>query len=193
MFDFDCGTASNLPYTHRGDPRVDSHARGERHMLATLFLLLSLPAAGEPISLHPDNPHYLLFRGKPTVLITSTEHYGAVLNGDFDADSLPRRAARPRPQPHPHVLRHVSRGPRLVQDREQHARAQAGTSTSAPGLASETKGAPTAATSSISPAGTTPTSTASRSSSRPPRTAASSSSSCCSAPSTTRTSGRSTR
>jgi hypothetical protein len=37
-----------------------------------------------PISLHPDNPHYFLFRGKPTVLIGSTEHYGAVLNLDFD-------------------------------------------------------------------------------------------------------------
>ena len=54
-------------------------------MLATLFLMLSLPAAGEPISLHPANPHYLLFRGRPTVLISSTEHYGAVLNGEFDA------------------------------------------------------------------------------------------------------------
>ena len=41
--------------------------------------------SGDPIRLHPDNPHYFLFRGKPTVLITSTEHYGAVLNGDFDA------------------------------------------------------------------------------------------------------------
>ena len=54
-------------------------------MLATLFLIMSLPGAGEPVSLHPSNPHYLLFRGKPTVLISSTEHYGAVLNGEFDA------------------------------------------------------------------------------------------------------------
>jgi hypothetical protein len=38
----------------------------------------------DPISLHPDNPHYFLFRGKPAVLIGSTEHYGAVLNQDFD-------------------------------------------------------------------------------------------------------------
>lgn len=37
-----------------------------------------------PIQLHPDNPHYFLWRGKPTVLITSGEHYGAVLNLDFD-------------------------------------------------------------------------------------------------------------
>jgi hypothetical protein len=57
----------------------------ERRMLAGLLLLVGLPIAEAPISLHPDNPHYLLFRGKPAVLITSTEHYGAVLNGDFDA------------------------------------------------------------------------------------------------------------
>lgn len=41
-------------------------------------------AAARPLALHPDNPHYLLFRGKPAVLITSGEHYGAVLNLDFD-------------------------------------------------------------------------------------------------------------
>ena len=38
----------------------------------------------QPLQLHPENPHYFLFRGKPTVLITSGEHYGAVLNLDFD-------------------------------------------------------------------------------------------------------------
>lgn len=37
-----------------------------------------------PIALHPDNPHYFLWQGKPAVLITSAEHYGAVLNLDFD-------------------------------------------------------------------------------------------------------------
>ena len=38
----------------------------------------------QPFSLHPDNPHYFLFRDRPTVLVTSAEHYGAVLNADFD-------------------------------------------------------------------------------------------------------------
>ncbi len=38
----------------------------------------------QPIKLHPDNPHYLLWRGKPTVLVTSGEHYGAVMNTAFD-------------------------------------------------------------------------------------------------------------
>ena len=37
-----------------------------------------------PVSLHPENPHYFLFRGKPALLVGSTEHYGAVLNSDFD-------------------------------------------------------------------------------------------------------------
>lgn len=43
-------------------------------------------AAAEPIALHPENGHYFLWRGKPTVLVTSGEHYGAVLNLDFDFD-----------------------------------------------------------------------------------------------------------
>lgn len=38
----------------------------------------------EPLRLHPDNPHYFLFRGKPTIIVTSAEHYGAVLNLEFD-------------------------------------------------------------------------------------------------------------
>lgn len=42
------------------------------------------PAASGPLALHPENPHYFLWRGQPTVLITSGEHYGALLNLDFD-------------------------------------------------------------------------------------------------------------
>jgi hypothetical protein len=38
----------------------------------------------QPICLHPENPHYFLFRGQPAILITSAEHYGAVVNLDFD-------------------------------------------------------------------------------------------------------------
>jgi hypothetical protein len=40
--------------------------------------------SAEPLALHPDNPHYFLYRGKPAVLVTSGEHYGAVLNRAFD-------------------------------------------------------------------------------------------------------------
>lgn len=38
----------------------------------------------QPITQHPDNPHYFLYKEKPTVLITSGEHYGAIVNLDFD-------------------------------------------------------------------------------------------------------------
>jgi hypothetical protein len=55
--------------------------------LGTCFSL-ALPQlfsqTAEPIRLHPKNPHYFLFHGKPTVLVTSGEHYGSVLNADFD-------------------------------------------------------------------------------------------------------------
>ncbi len=37
-----------------------------------------------PIAVDPQNGHYYIFRGKPTVLITSAEHYGAVVNKAFD-------------------------------------------------------------------------------------------------------------
>ena len=43
-----------------------------------------LPAAAQPIRLHPDNPHYFLFRGRAVALVTSAQHCGAVLNGAFD-------------------------------------------------------------------------------------------------------------
>jgi hypothetical protein len=56
---------------------------------ALIVLLLtgfSAPGAtgNNTLCLHPGNPHYFLFGDKPTVLITSGEHYGAVLNLDFD-------------------------------------------------------------------------------------------------------------
>jgi hypothetical protein len=36
------------------------------------------------VQLLPGNPRYFEFRGKPVVLVTSAEHYGSVLNLDFD-------------------------------------------------------------------------------------------------------------
>jgi hypothetical protein len=59
---------------------------GMIHLLLFVILLSSCssPELPEPLSLHPQNPHYFLFRGKPAILIGSTEHYGAVMNLDFD-------------------------------------------------------------------------------------------------------------
>jgi hypothetical protein len=68
-------------------PRRNSTSR---HSLSLSLALLIVAAAAIPVvanealQLHPDNPHYFLWRGKSTVLITSGEHYGAVLNLDFD-------------------------------------------------------------------------------------------------------------
>jgi hypothetical protein len=48
------------------------------------LLALEITSGAAPLQLHPENGHYFLFHGKPTILITSGEHYGAVLNLDVD-------------------------------------------------------------------------------------------------------------
>ena len=55
-----------------------------RMRLLPAALLSAALLAAEPLRLHPENPHYFVFNGRPTVLITSGEHYGAVLNREFD-------------------------------------------------------------------------------------------------------------
>ncbi len=54
--------------------------------LAFLTMHFSSPVSAQhqPLRLHPENPHYFLFRDQAALLITSAEHYGAVLNLDFD-------------------------------------------------------------------------------------------------------------
>ena len=52
--------------------------------LGLALVLCLAQASAEPIKVHPANPHYYLFHGQPTVLITSAEHYGEVVNLDFD-------------------------------------------------------------------------------------------------------------
>jgi hypothetical protein len=53
-------------------------------LLSTATLIAAAAMAASPLRLHPDNPHVFLLRERPTVLVTSGEHYGAVLNLDFD-------------------------------------------------------------------------------------------------------------
>jgi hypothetical protein len=60
-------------------------------LLPSLFVVPALNSSlqskqpsAQPIRLHPQNPHYFLFRGTAIALITSGEHYGAVLNADVD-------------------------------------------------------------------------------------------------------------
>lgn len=75
----------------KSTPILPTAARclGQRCVLrVVLFLALcGSYSAAQPISLHPENPHYFLYKGEPTVLITSAMHYGAVLNLDVDQDT----------------------------------------------------------------------------------------------------------
>ena len=52
--------------------------------VAIVLLLVGGGCFGQTIRLDSKNPHYFSFKGKPTLLITSAEHYGAVINKDFD-------------------------------------------------------------------------------------------------------------
>jgi hypothetical protein len=59
------------------------------HVLLSFLVTTVALAQGDnthvaPISLHPENPHYFLFHDRGLALVGSGEHYGAVLNGDFD-------------------------------------------------------------------------------------------------------------
>jgi len=55
-------------------------------VLAFSFFILTRMGFGqsEPIRLNSENPHYFHYKGKTLALITSAEHYGAVLNADFN-------------------------------------------------------------------------------------------------------------
>jgi hypothetical protein len=57
------------------------------HLTLSIVAMLSACTSvtqRKPIALHPRNPHYFIYDNKPEVLITSGEHYGALLNLDFD-------------------------------------------------------------------------------------------------------------
>lgn len=41
----------------------------------------------QPLQLLPQNPHYFQYQGKPMVIVGSGEHYGAVMNLDFNYDT----------------------------------------------------------------------------------------------------------
>jgi len=60
-----------------------------KKLLLAFVMMIAAPlcaqqASEAPIRLHPDNPHYFLYRGKAVALVSSAGHYGSVINGDFD-------------------------------------------------------------------------------------------------------------
>ena len=52
--------------------------------LAFEIAVLSPVQAADPLALQRNNPSYVTFRGKATILVGSGEHYGAVVNPAFD-------------------------------------------------------------------------------------------------------------
>jgi hypothetical protein len=59
------------------------------YRIAQVLLLMSAACLGvlhaaEAVKIDPENPRYLLFRGKPLVLVSASEHYGSVINRPFD-------------------------------------------------------------------------------------------------------------
>lgn len=51
---------------------------------------------GHVFSLHPGNQRCFLYRGKPMKILTSAEHYGAVMNTDFDYELYLKEMQRTR-------------------------------------------------------------------------------------------------
>jgi hypothetical protein len=43
-------------------------------------------ATTDVLALHPTNSHYLIYKKSPVLLVSSAEHYGAVINGNFIYD-----------------------------------------------------------------------------------------------------------
>ena len=69
-----------------------------KHFLSVLILGLllfssSFAQPGGAFRLHPQNPHYFQYQNKPMVLIGSGEHYGSVVNLDFDYKKYLRATA----------------------------------------------------------------------------------------------------
>jgi hypothetical protein len=48
----------------------------------------------EAVKLDPENPKNLMFRGKPLLLISASEHYGSVINRSFDFEKYLNDAAQ---------------------------------------------------------------------------------------------------
>lgn len=78
----DTGLSASTSYTYT--VRAFDGAGNRSNASNAVSVTTNVPGANPPIALHPQNGHYFLFRNQPTVLVTSGEHYGALVNLDFD-------------------------------------------------------------------------------------------------------------
>ena len=54
-------------------------------IVCTLVICLgSYAVSAQPIRLNPVNPHYLEYKGKSVIIVSSSEHYGSVINPAFN-------------------------------------------------------------------------------------------------------------
>ncbi len=95
---FDPKSGDQMPIARvQGDAAGNARVAAPPGVEGDWVLLLqasSRPAA--PISIHPDNPKYFLFRGRPLLLLAATEHYGSVVNRAFDFERYLADAADKR-------------------------------------------------------------------------------------------------
>jgi hypothetical protein len=74
--------------------KAATNGRTAACQLLFVLLLSASAQSAEPVNLHPENPKYFLFRGKPLVLLTASEHYGSVINRPFDFETYLDDAAK---------------------------------------------------------------------------------------------------
>ena len=55
-----------------------------RVIAVTFFLIQTFLSIHAQLQLSPSNPHYFHYKNRPVLLITSAEHYGCLINADFD-------------------------------------------------------------------------------------------------------------
>lgn len=52
-----------------------------------LIIILFARVNAQPIARHPENPHIFMWKGKAKAFVASGEHYGALINKEFDYDT----------------------------------------------------------------------------------------------------------
>ncbi len=52
--------------------------------ILVICVSVTLSFAQTPLALHPDNHHYFTFGKQPVIMISSAEHYGALINTEVD-------------------------------------------------------------------------------------------------------------
>lgn len=89
------GDATVIHADRNGEFAYESRLHGPKTaVMDWVAVVEKTDAPAKPVSLHPENPRYFLFRGRPLVLLAATEHYGSVINRAFDFERYLNDAAQ---------------------------------------------------------------------------------------------------